>query len=61
VTGKPIECRIGERRPGDPPRLVADSTKAQQTLGWRPEYVEIEPIIRTAWNWHSRHPHGYSS
>jgi UDP-glucose 4-epimerase len=28
-------------------------------LGWRPHYVELAPIIETAWNWHRAHPKGY--
>jgi UDP-glucose-4-epimerase GalE len=60
VTKCPIAEVIGERRPGDPPELVADSTLAQRTLHWKPRYVEIESIVETAWNWHRHHPHGYS-
>lgn len=59
VTGKPIEETIGPRRPGDPPELVADSRRAQQQLGWRPRYVELDDIVRTAWRWHEGHPNGY--
>jgi UDP-glucose 4-epimerase len=61
VTGHEIPMQIGARRPGDPAELVADSSRAQQVLEWRPQYTEIESIVRTAWNWHSRHPHGYRS
>jgi UDP-glucose 4-epimerase len=61
VTGKPIATKIGPRRPGDPPELVADSTRAQQVLGWKPRYIDIESIVRTAWNWHQAHPHGYEA
>jgi UDP-glucose 4-epimerase len=59
VTGHAIPERIGPRRPGDPPELVADSSKAQRVLGWRPQYVDIESIVETAWRWHSSHPQGY--
>ncbi len=61
VTGHAIPSQMGERRPGDPPELVADSSKAQQVLEWRPQYTDIESIVRTAWNWHSKHPRGYRS
>jgi len=61
VTGHPFPVVIGARRPGDPAELVADSRKAQSVLNWRPKYMEIEETVRTAWNWHSTHPHGYSS
>jgi UDP-glucose 4-epimerase len=59
VTGKPIPEEIGPRRPGDPPELVADASKAQAALGWRPRYTELEAIVETAWRWHSTHPQGF--
>lgn len=59
VTGHAIPAMIGPRRPGDPPELIADARLAQETLRWRPQYTEIEPIVRTAWQWHSKHPNGY--
>ncbi len=59
VTGRPIPEVIGQRRPGDPPELVADSRRAQERLDWKPEYPELEAIVETAWRWHSAHPHGY--
>jgi len=59
ISGHAIPELEGERRPGDPPELVADSSRAQAQLGWRPKYVEINEIVSTAWRWHSTHPHGY--
>jgi len=55
VTGQNIEYKPCDRRPGDPPTLVADSTLAQQTLNWQPAYTDIESIIKTAWPWHKNH------
>jgi len=51
ITGKPINKEFVERREGDPPILVADNKKAREILGWNPEFIEIEDIIQTAWNW----------
>ena len=59
VTGHPIPEVLGRRRPGDPPKLVADSSRAQHVLNWNPQYMDIESIIETAWRWHSTHPNGY--
>lgn len=59
VTGHPIPAKVGQRRAGDPARLVADSSKARKILGWQPEIVKMEDIISTAWKWHSSHPDGY--
>ncbi|BAT71294.1 UDP-glucose 4-epimerase [Thermosulfidibacter takaii ABI70S6] len=39
------------RRPGDPPVLVADSTKIREDHGWKPKYDDLDYIIKTAWNW----------
>lgn len=60
VTGHPIPEVIGERRPGDPPELVADATLARELLQWEPRYTDIREIVETAWKWHQQHPHGYA-
>ncbi|MDY3024213.1 MAG: UDP-glucose 4-epimerase GalE [Streptococcus hyovaginalis] len=59
VTGKEIPLEMAERRPGDPDSLIAESSKAHQVLGWKPQFDNIEKIIETAWAWHSSHPNGY--
>jgi len=60
VTGHPIPAQVGPRRAGDPPKLVASSEGGITTkLGWKPKYPGLEDIIRTAWEWHRRHPLGY--
>jgi UDP-glucose 4-epimerase len=59
VTGKPVKTIDGPRRAGDPPALVAAADRILIDLGWTPQYGELEPIIRTAWDWHRRHPDGY--
>jgi UDP-glucose-4-epimerase GalE len=61
VTGHPIPEVIGERRPGDPPELVADALLARRELGWEPRYAELRPIVESAWRWHRSHPHGYGN
>jgi UDP-glucose 4-epimerase len=59
VSGQAIAVKEEPRRPGDPPRLIADARKAVQELGWRPAHPTLEDIVRTAWEWHRRHPRGY--
>ena len=49
ATGQPVRRKIGPRRPGDPPVLVADATKAQQVLGWTAQR-DLANIVSTAWN-----------
>ncbi len=55
VSGRKVPVRYGPRRAGDPPLLIADSKKANETLGWKAEFT-LEQIVQTAWNWHSQKP-----
>ncbi len=59
VTGHPIPTVESPRRPGDPPKLVGDSTKIRKVLGWKPRFDSIQAIIESAWAWHRTHPKGY--
>jgi len=59
VTGKKVTTVEKPRRWGDPDAIFADNTKAKKLLGWNPEYTSLSSIIKTAWNWHEKHPLGY--
>ena len=59
ATGRKIPVVEGPRRPGDPPALYADSTKAQRELEWKVKFSDIDSIVATAWKWHRSHPEGY--
>ena len=61
VTGLPVSCSTGGRRPGDPAVLLASSGRARAELGWQPEYAELDAIVETAWRWRRSHPSGYAS
>ncbi|NEO26581.1 MAG: UDP-glucose 4-epimerase GalE [Kamptonema sp. SIO4C4] len=54
VTGKSFNVVECDRRPGDPPRLVGSSEKARNTLGWIPQYADLQTIMTHAWNWHQK-------
>ena len=60
VTGHPIPLEIAPRRAGDPPKLIADSTRARKELNWQPELENAEAIISSAWQWLQKHPQGYN-
>ncbi len=60
VTGIDFPVTYGERRPGDPPKLVAVSDKIRKDLGWTPQHENMRVIIETAARWHKSHPFGYS-
>jgi UDP-glucose-4-epimerase GalE len=55
VTGCSVPCRIVARRPGDPPVLIADTTRARQLLGWKARR-DLPEIVSTAWKWQQRAP-----
>jgi UDP-glucose 4-epimerase len=58
VTGREIPVRDEDRRPGDPPQLIAANARARELLGWEPRR-SLEEMIADAWAWHEAHPRGY--
>lgn len=54
VTGRNLPYEVHPRRSGDAPILSANTTLAEQTLGFRPQRSDIETIITDAWNFHRR-------
>ncbi len=61
ATRRKIAIRVEPPRAGDPPRLVADASKAKKVLGWEPAKSDLRSIIGSAWEWRQRHPPGYST
>ena len=53
VSGRHFPVRETGQRPGDPPALVADASRAAQVLGWRPRYPELDSLVEHAWRWHA--------
>jgi UDP-glucose 4-epimerase len=51
VTGIDFPVEEAGRRAGDPPSLVADSSRLVLATGWKPRYNDLEFIIQTAWEW----------
>ncbi|MHB8110851.1 MAG: UDP-glucose 4-epimerase GalE [Syntrophorhabdaceae bacterium] len=54
VTGSDFPVIMADRRPGDPPELVADSSKLKRLTGWSPLYDDLSFIIETAWKWEQK-------
>ena len=50
ATGRKLNYRIGQRRPGDAAAVYSDNRKAEALLGWRPDRG-IDEMMRTAWQW----------
>lgn len=61
VAGRPVPHRIGPRRAGDPPALVASPARIMAATGWRPRFASLEEMVATALAWHRRHPEGFRS
>jgi UDP-glucose-4-epimerase GalE len=53
VTGSTVPYRMGPRRAGDPPELVADPSRAQAALGWKATR-SLRDIVNTAWQWEQK-------
>jgi UDP-arabinose 4-epimerase len=51
ISGRKVPVRLCPRRAGDPPELVADSSRAFAVLGWKPSLSDLDTIVRTAWQW----------
>ena len=59
VSGKEFKVVEDVRRPGDPPVLTADASKAKKELGWKTRYPDLETIVESAWAFNNEHPNGY--
>ncbi|GAB3364931.1 UDP-glucose 4-epimerase GalE [Modestobacter lapidis] len=49
VTGHQVPVVVGERRAGDPARLVASSDRIRADLGWAPQHTDLVGIVGDAW------------
>ena len=61
ITGAEFPVEIAkERRTGESPKLVADITKADKVLGWKPEST-LKDTIDSSIAWYNKHPKGWTS
>lgn len=51
IAEQPISRAIAGRRAGDPPALVADSTRLRATFGWTPGHDDLAEIVSSALAW----------
>src|SRR3990167_4136055 len=54
VGGVEFPVEVSQRRVGDPSEIFADNKKAKEKLGFVPKYSDLETIVKTAWQWHSK-------
>jgi UDP-glucose 4-epimerase len=50
VSGKPLNYKVGPRRPGDVVKVWADTAKINQELNWKARF-NLEEALRDSWNW----------
>jgi len=51
AVGQPVPVREADRRPGDPPELIADASAFRREFGWEPRHSDLDTIVSTAWAW----------
>ena len=61
VVGRAIPQRMGARRAGDPPTLVADPARITSTLPWRARTVALDESVAQTWRWMQANPRGYAT
>jgi len=49
ITKKAVPYKNVERRPGDPDDLVAKSLYAENRLKWKPQYSDLETLLKSTW------------
>ncbi len=54
ITNRPVPIIEGDRRAGDPTRLVCGSERARTELGWHPDRSTLDQMIADAWRWANR-------
>jgi len=53
VSGQKLKYNIIDRRPGDVISAYADTTKANEVLGWKAE-MNLDEAMRDAWKWEQK-------
>ena len=54
ILNKKIKSKIGPRRPGDSKMVVADPSKFNKTLNWKPKFNNLKYILKTAYEWEKK-------
>lgn len=53
ITGEKLNYKISPRRKGDVEKVYADTTKANNELGWHAK-LSLNDMIETSWKWEKR-------
>ena len=57
--GREVPWKFGQRREGDPPTLVADSSAFERDTGFTPTITSLDQMVADTWMWRIAHPQGY--
>ena len=58
--GFKLNVKMGERRKGDVPSLVADSSAAAEAIGWKTS-LDVQRMCVDLWRWQTKNPDGYNT
>ena len=61
VTGNDFKVVMADRRPGDPPTLIASYDRVRELLGWNPQIAGLDEMVESAYKWRLAHPNGYAT
>jgi len=51
ANGKPLNIIEQARRAGDPPKIIADSSRLQALFNWQPKFDDLDKIVVSALAW----------
>lgn len=60
ASGKKVEYRLTDRRPGDSVAVWAATGLAETELGWKTK-LNVDDMCRDQWAWASKYPQGYET
>lgn len=60
VVGRPIRCKVTDRRPGDVALYFADPSRAEALLDWK-AVRSLKQMCADGWRWQLQNPLGYKS
>lgn len=50
MSGKKLNFKLGNRRPGDVSAIYANNSRAKEKLNWQPKY-SLDDMMQSAWKW----------
>ena len=57
ITGVDFKVNEVPRRPGDPGSLTSEASRISKVIGWKPQYNDLNIIIKSAYEWEKKRPY----